>query len=260
MSRQHKFTLILLFVAGLLFQGRLPAQDQARLTIRSTPKGAKVMVDSAVVGTTPVEHISLSPGKHIVQVFPPDNGVWNITAQTFTVTLSAGQDTTLKVTFQRPLFITSIPPQATIWLDSLNLGTTPEYLPFEMVHGKTLTLTKNGYMPYTVTIRSPQSLTLHLQRKQGFTEKRRPPLLNIVPHNHQTAKFTLMATTVISHWAAFLLKRRADYYYDRYQHTAQPNEIEYYWNQTRKFDRMSDIALGLSYASLSAFLYLVIFK
>jgi len=238
----------------------LAAQPTAHLTILSTPAGARVLLDSTWIGYTPLHRITTSPGRHTLKLFPPFSGVWNITEKTVTLTLQAGIDSTLQFHFTPPLFITSVPPQATIWMDSVIIGTTPDYLPFEMVRGKILILTRKGYLPYTIKIHSSQPLTLYLHRKQGFTEKRRSPILQIVPHNHQTAKFTLMATTVISHWAAFLLKRKADFYYDRYQHTAQPHEIEYYWNQTRKFDRMSDIALGLSYTSLSIFLYLVIFK
>ena len=251
--------LIGLSIVGGVTPG-LKGQSTGHITVLSTPPGARIQLDSTWIGNAPLYDVAVPPGRHVLRAYPPYSGIWNIADQTITFHVQSGQDTTIQFTFTPPLFINSIPPQATVFLDSTEIAQTPAYIPYLRVKGKMLLFTKRGYQPAQVVVQSNHPLQVTLQKKEGFTEEKRPPLLKIVPQNNRAAKFTLMATTLFSHWAAFLLKRKADTYHEKYQRTAQPDEILRYWNQTRKYDRYSDIALATSYISLSAFIYLVIFK
>ncbi|RLD16946.1 hypothetical protein DRI50_00620 [candidate division KSB1 bacterium] len=68
----------------------------------------------------------------------------------------------------------------------------------------------------------------------------------------------LAATTILSNWASFYLKRRADDYYRKYRHTSDLHQIKTYYDRTRLFDHFSNALLTVSVASLSGFLYLLI--
>ncbi len=258
----HWVTIILFGITGWVFLTPINsnAQTPARVTVLSEPPGARIQLDSTWIGQTPLHDLTLPPGRHVIRAFPPYSGNWNIAAQTLTFQVHAKQDTTITFQFTPPVFVNTIPSQATVVLDSLTLGTTPIYLPFLRLKGRTLILNKTGYQSARVRVLSAEPILITLQRKEGFTERKRPPLLKIVPKDNRAAKFTLIATTLVTHWAAFLLKRQADFYYDKYQHTAEPDAILKYWDNTRKFDRYSDIALATSYISLSALIYLIIFK
>ena len=68
----------------------------------------------------------------------------------------------------------------------------------------------------------------------------------------------LAVATVLSNWASFYLKRRADDYYRLYRHTSDLNKIQSYYAQTKNFDTFSNIMLSVSITSLGGFLYLLI--
>ncbi len=68
----------------------------------------------------------------------------------------------------------------------------------------------------------------------------------------------LAVATVLSNWASFYLKRRADDYYRLYRHTSDLNKIQSYYAQTKNFDTFSNVMLSVSITSLGGFLYLLI--
>ena len=68
----------------------------------------------------------------------------------------------------------------------------------------------------------------------------------------------LAVATVLSNWASFYLKRRADDYYRLYRHTSDLNKIRSYYAQTKNYDTFSNVMLSVSITSLGGFLYLLI--
>ncbi len=68
----------------------------------------------------------------------------------------------------------------------------------------------------------------------------------------------LAALAVISNWASFYLKRKADDYYRAYRHSSDIHKLNDYYRKTQTFDTLSNVMLGASVASVTTFLYLLI--
>ncbi len=74
----------------------------------------------------------------------------------------------------------------------------------------------------------------------------------------QSVKPGLATLAVLSNWTSFYLKRKADDYYRDYQRASDLKKINKFYAKTQNFDAFSNIMLGVSAASLSTFLYLMI--
>ncbi len=68
----------------------------------------------------------------------------------------------------------------------------------------------------------------------------------------------LAALAIATNWASFYLKRKADDYYQRYHATSNLSKINEYYKQTQKFDRYSEIMLGISITGFTAYFALLL--
>lgn len=231
-----------------------------QIAINSTPSNSWVRIDSILVGKTPLADIQLQPGMHVIDIAAPKGGIWNYQDKIISINLRENQDTTITVTFYKPVYINSIPYGAHLKSDTEYIGIAPLYLPFEPNRGASFKLIKEGYEPYSFALDKPNPIVARLQKKEGYVEPERekPRLLGFLPKEKVKSKFALLAVTVAAHWASFYFKNVADEKYENYQRTANPQLMDKYWDETRKYDRLSDISLGVSYAALTGLIYMVI--
>ncbi len=256
MRQFYRLSIILLFVINLLH-----ANEKGTLTVASEPEQCWVRIDSVLVGKTPLRNLELPVGEHIVIVYPPQNGLWNIEEKTYNISISNDSPTDLNAVFRNPVFINTMPYGATLFSDTTNFGNTPLYLSFEENRGKSFRLIKNGYKPYEFRLTSPASILAELEQDANYRkETPKPQLLGLIRRSHLKSKFTLLAASVASSWASFILKNKANKNFDKYEASSDPVQIDKFWNNTKKYDRLSDITLGISYASLAGLIYMVIWK
>lgn len=249
-----------IFWVALFWSTALPAQS-GTLNVYSRPEECWVRIDSVLVGKTPLHELELPAGTHQVQVSPPQNGIWNLQEQVFTVDIQTGTPAEVHAVFSSPVFINSIPYGAQLLSDSTLFGKTPLYIPFEENRGKAFRLEKQGYKPYEFRLTAPTSILAELEKSGGFVEeKAHPRLLGLIPRQRLKSKFALLAATVVTHWASFYFKNAADSNFEKYQASSDPALTRKYWDNTQKYDRLSDISLGVSYASLAGLIYMVIWK
>ncbi len=249
------FLILLLF----LFAGA--QEEPAHLSVYSVPSNVQIRLDSVIIGSTPLENLKLGPGPHRLEALSPFSGIWNMTNLMQTFTLYSNQDTTIHVRFQKEVSINSIPYNARLILKNRMLGRTPLTIPFDENQGKTFRLEKPGY----------RSQEFRLQKQQPYLFELEPLDLNITKeedtsfgyalfHTRLKSKFIFLTSTVVTHWLAFYLKNVADDNYSKYRQTTNPKLIDQYWNNTKKYDRLSDISLGVSYAFLSGLIYTVLWR
>lgn len=241
----------------------LAAQDSTGgfLTLESDPEGCWVRVDSLLVGKTPLVNYSVASGTHHVQVYPPQTGIWNLQEKSFQIDITAGETTELTSNFSRPVFINSLPYGANIYQDTSLVGITPVSLSFESFAEKQLRVEKKGYVTQSLVLKDPKAVLLRLEKEAGYVEEeKKPQLLGVIPKRHLKSKFSLLALSVASHWAAFHFKNVADSNFDQYQLAGDPASRDRLFDKTRRYDRFSEISLGVSYASLVGLVYMVIWK
>ncbi|MCX6063915.1 MAG: PEGA domain-containing protein [Caldiserica bacterium] len=125
------------------------------VSITSNPSGAKVSVDGASKGVTPLT-VSMKPGRHTLSMtedgYKAYQGTVEVlktdTARTVPVTLTKISVTPTTAT----LTITSTPSGAKVFLDGTSIGTTPVTKKTVSPGTHTLRLTLAGYEDYTTTI------------------------------------------------------------------------------------------------------------
>lgn len=122
----------------------------------SSPSGATVTFDGASSGTTPVtvavDESSSTP--HTVKMEKSGYQDWT---STIDHNPAAGTTETISATLQpSPLngsiSVTSTPSGATVAIDGSNIQTTPYTYPEVIPGSHTVTISKDGYTPYTTTI------------------------------------------------------------------------------------------------------------
>ncbi len=257
MPRRMLLSFLILACVGVAL-----AQNGGTLTVTSQPSNCWVRIDSVLVGRTPIESFELSPGEHLVQVYPPQTGLWNLQEHVSRVIIHSGQEVRVHARFSTPVLINSVPYGAELFQDTTRLGLTPLYVPFEEYRGKLFRLVKEGYRPYEFRLTERKPLLARLQKAEpeAVSSPSRGKLLGFISRRNLKSKFSLLALTVATHWASFYFKNVADSNFDKYKRTADPHLRQRYWDNTRKYDRFSAIALGASFVSLGGLIYMVIWK
>ena len=144
-----------------------------RITVRTTPAGARVLVDGRDVGKTPLTIPNLARGTHTVRVMRDgytslDRRV-SITADepaaTLTLNLTRTATPAARGASPRPaaqtnaardqtsLLVESRPTGATVFLDGKRVGTTPMSLPAVTAGNQAVRHELTGFTPWTASVR-----------------------------------------------------------------------------------------------------------
>src|SRR5574344_1763872 len=145
---------LILSAACLIFAAALcgAAEAPLRLDVTSQPAGAKVRIDCADRGVTPLTLLDLAPGRHLVDVSAPSFRPAD------EVVVLRGGDVVQKNFALRAekglLLVRTDPAGAEVSCNGLSLGSTP-LLVTTLDSGASyqLTLAMNGYQPKTVDVR-----------------------------------------------------------------------------------------------------------
>ncbi|MEJ2052567.1 MAG: hypothetical protein P8X42_01490 [Calditrichaceae bacterium] len=71
-------------------------------------------------------------------------------------------------------------------------------------------------------------------------------------------KPVFLGAAVVSNWASFLIKRKADDYYGIYKKTSDLDRMNKYYNRSSDYDIYANIMLGVSAAALTAYFYYIL--
>jgi len=144
----------------------VPAEAPAatgRVLVRSTPAGARVLVDGMVRGETPVAVRDLEFGTHTIVIEAPGYPRWQQTvtlsaerpAQSFEVALDnagAAAGAAGAPSAGVGLQIDSRPAGAQVWVDGVPAGVTPLLLPSVGVGNHSVRIELAGYQPWTTSV------------------------------------------------------------------------------------------------------------
>ncbi len=250
----------LFIIFTLIFCISAFAQSNSSLiSIHSSPDSMNIRLDSVLIGRTPLERIEVKPGLHRLEAISPYPGLWNSTNQVIQFSVSAGSDTTISIKMMQPVKINSIPYHAELLQDYSSLGLTPITLMFEDYRGKEFRLEKDGFESKTFTLSEARPYLFKLEpMKLAQTDEESGSFLHSMFHTKMKSKFLLLTGTVVTNWLAFYLKNLADDNYEKYRTTGNPQLMNSYWDKTQKYDRLSDISIGVSYAFLGGLIFTVI--
>jgi serine/threonine protein kinase len=137
-----------------------PSPAEGRLLIRSTPAGARVLVDGAARGTTPLTLRGLELGTYTVRVerdgYRPETRRVTISAarpagsETFTL---GEERPAAPVSFIGAVYVDSRPRGARVLLDGSPVGTTPMRMAEVSAGSHVVRIEQPGYVPWTASVR-----------------------------------------------------------------------------------------------------------
>jgi serine/threonine-protein kinase len=144
------------------------APRTGRITVRTTPAGARVTIDGKDVGKTPLTVPNLTRGTHTVRVVR--DGYTTVerrvvispaeTTSTLTLSLARVPGATPRPAPAEPaarqtaaMVVESRPPGATVFIDGKRVGTTPMSLPSMAVGSHVVRLEMSGYKSWSNSVR-----------------------------------------------------------------------------------------------------------
>ncbi len=259
--------LLLLFSAGGMFSAA-PAQEAGSdtlqsvgyLSVESLPPGLPVLLDGKSIGRTPLHGFAVQPGRHLVVVQRSPRRSWYLPDWQKEVEIAAGDTLRLRARLPFAYLIQSEPFGAKVYRNGEFLGTTPFVFETTDTALVELMLEKEGYEPAFAFCQPGGERRIHLvlTPQAGFQSNRdlRRDSRQSLESKHRRMAWIAAGLTLASGAAAILFKKRADHAYGRYQQTAHPERMNRYFNEARKFDRLSGVAFGVFQISFGVGFYL----
>ena len=244
--------LIVLAVIFCTSETRSQEEDLSRglLHVTSNIAQARVYIDSAYAGTTPLESYPITAGKHAVCVLSENDQRWTTTPACREIEVLPRQEIRLTVEVPRQLKISSEPYGAQVVYHDSVLGRTPWI--FSTVVGQgTITLSKDGYENLTLVF-DPSTSLLHgsLISKQGngtsFLEREESRSI--------TPIVVTASSAVLTGVAAAYLKIQADNLYNSYKNTGNASDLD----RVHRLDTAAGFALVASQFSIALLTYFLL--
>ncbi len=243
LNKNGLITSILLLI---FFKMAFPVQDKmAYLNISSTPQGLQVYLDNRLIGQTPLHHHAIEPGNHHITVYSPYWPAWNISNYEKNLIAYGDKTYDVKASFEKMVYINSLPYDADVVINNKSVGKTPIYLKSDTL--KTITLEKKGYSPQTIRVDSLQNMavinmTPNAEYIQQQWEKTRSQASRI--KQKKRLFWGSLAFTAVAGLSTIHFRSRGNQEYDRYQNTIIPDKMNQHFDNARLYDRLA----GISYA------------
>lgn len=256
------FLLILSFLHVTL----LPAAAQelgpgrGALNVSSAPSGLAVYVDDMLIGTTPIPGYAVAAGRHAVRVVNPNPADWDMRDWVQEVTVGPGETVAVHAVFVGVVTVVSVPFDANVYVDGVLAGTTPLRLRNLAPGLHEVAIQKRGYerMTLPVSVSDTTRQTLKAELKPSGDAARRPPVspAQVNPRrSHDLLGAATLGTGLVCGGLALIARHRANQAYDRYQRTGDPVELERFYQQANRNDRIAGVLIGAAQVNFLASFY-----
>jgi len=235
----------------------LAEHGTARLTVESEPPGARIYIDSAFVGVTPLSLDSLG-GTTVLQILGGDPESWLSGLKLDTLELGPGQDTTVVYHLNSRFYLNTVPSGASLFVNDSLAGTTPLVFADTLLHKSSmLALRKDGYQEAHLGPEALQSgsLILPLTLLPGATGLQRPSPLSVPDHNHLRLHLSGYSTLLFGLMTAYL-KSRADDANDAFLRTQDPA----YLARRDRLDHQAAYSIIATEIALGLFIYFLLLE
>ena len=249
------FRIFKYLAAGVVFPLTLTAQV-GYLSVDS-PENTAVYLDSVLIATQPFSDLVLTPGKYTIRLDPAGDFSWQRRNQEQVVEIKPFEETVAHLNGISQITIFSNPIGSDVFAGSRYLGKTPIFTNRSIVGDSEIRIKRAGYREETLIPEAEvNTYTVNLELLDTGGDDR---VFAAMPGGTEVNWFkeSLVLTSFVSSWAAFLFKRKADDFYLQYQSASIPSRIGYFYDETEKYDRYSEVALGISAVSLGIYLFIL---
>jgi hypothetical protein len=245
---------------ALILLCALPLRAQSpdsigRATLSVTGDSVAVVLDSSVIGTSPLHDLPIGAGRHTLKFLPASAALWHLPLYSETL-LVRPRDTIARRADARFIRISSDPFGADIvWRDSV-VGTTP-FIGLLPAAGSTLVLRKAGYRDALLVVAGGSTefrLPLQPVAGPGSEEGAATGYLSSDRSRNLLPVYVAGGVTVATGAVAAYFKIRADGLYDDYRSTGNTAQLD----RVRQYDLVSGISLAASEVSFLALTYFLL--
>ena len=252
------------FVGCLILCSTLSAQtaqtdSMSVVSIRTSPSGADVYIDSLFAGKSPIQNFSVARGQHSIKVYYPSVFAWNAVVTRDSLDTSGGGPVEKRITVGDIVRVESDPPGGSVLRGTSMLGSTPLYLRSDESMGGDLLIRKEGYDSLQVPLseRNNGLIYVKLKPKSAFgSPDRSGDVLTEQGHlaTDHWLTYASGATMIASGVASAWLKDRANRDFDMYIQTNNAANL----TSTRTYDRAAAATLLISSISFGILAYLLL--
>jgi len=246
-------------IPGLLlfFCVAVHGQNVGYLSVSVDPD-VEIFLDSTLVADHSFSRLSLNVRTYELLILDKQDFSWNKKAIKETIQILADHETVRDYQSKNYRNILSQPVGSDVYLGSILLGQTPITLKEELIAGQPITLRKNGFKEKTFTL--AQIDDNDYLKLNKLNPEDNPAVFEASLGGTQVNWFreSLILSSFLSSWGAFMFKRKADQNYARYLSSSFPPLTQQYYDEAQKFDRYSEIAIGISITALSIYMIILI--
>ena len=254
----NKINYILCLIFLLHFAGLTQTESNTGYLSVESDSGLDIYIDTTYIASHSFSHLVLPTGKYTLYAYKSNSLKWNKSGIQKQINIKADELLSVNLDTLETIRIYSNPFNCDVYDNGSYLGKTPLMMNLPPLSSHSLTIQKKGFKDYSLMLNEDQrdyKVQLQLLDQYIHNDVLKSGLNN---NDFKWYKEGLIVTSVVSSWASFFCKRKADDYYDHYMHTADPLQMETSFRKTQDFDRYADIALGISLVSLGVYLFTLI--
>ncbi len=226
----------------------------ARISVRTSPPGAKVFCDTLYLGTTPIDSVIIPSGWHTLTYVQPDAESWYSGSLKETLVVRPSESVDRRPVFPSICRITSTPFGASVVIGDSVVGETPLLLA-NIAEGTRITFEKEGFEKLEFPFHS-SSGGLHVDlthlSTSGLSDNE--PYLTGIRTKSDLPIYLTTSASVITGVVAAYCKIKADSYYNDYSQNGDQRAL----TNMRRMDTISGISLVASEVSFMTLCYLLI--
>ncbi len=220
--------------------------------------GMYIYIDTTLASKHSILNFEVPVGFHKIHVYNPQILDWSNRGIIKNITIENGERISLDFTESQNIKILSLPFGSRVFDGDDLLGNTPLTYNLDVIERKSLRVEKKGYKNRSINVfKGHDEYKISLEP----IEADRHLKVARLPDNHNHLKWYregLIVTSLLSSWASFYFKGRADDAYDKYQRASDSHKIELLFNKTKRYDTVAEIAIAISVTTLGTYFYLLL--
>jgi hypothetical protein len=224
----------------------------------SVEDGMQIYIDTSLVGGHSFSYMELLVGEYTVHVYNAQTHDWADRGSSKNIIIRENEYIKIDFAQTDQVKVLSLPIGGKVFAGDDLIGNTPITFNRDLVGTRTIKIEKNGYTEQSFDLAANQN-----EYKVNLVPIKDEAQLRVarIAESRNSIKWYregLVVTSLLSSWASFYFKRQADQSHAKYQVTSDSRRRFEYWNQARQYDTFSEIAIGVSVATLGTYFFLLL--
>jgi hypothetical protein len=221
----------------------------AFFSIHADGRPLRVYIDTAELGTTPLDSVPVRPGLHLLRCMPLDSLRWAAVFYSESLAVAGGEQIRRTIPSPEPRRIESCPFGAQVLVDGRPAGETP----LEIMAGGTMPIAFSRHYYESGSAMVGGDTLLVLTALRGLPDAPRSPYLSEERFRNPAPIYLTAGAAILTGAAAAYFKLKADGEYADYRLNGTPGALE----EVHRNDNRAGVALVLCQVNLLGLAYLL---